>query len=68
MERDHPIARYLALTGEKQTEFAKRVGISDAYLSQIILRRRGVSLATGLKLEAATHNKVKVAELVRETA
>lgn len=66
MEQKHPIARYLALTGEKQTEFAKRVGISDAYLSQIIRGHRGVSLATALKLEGATHNKVKIAELVRE--
>lgn len=66
MERDHPIAKYLEKTGETQAEFARRVGISGPYLSQILRWERGVKLVTAQKFERATMGSVKMADLIRQ--
>lgn len=69
MDEKHPLAAYLEKTGEKQTDFARRVPISESYLSLILSWKRGVSLATAARLETATGKKVKAVELIhREVA
>lgn len=45
---------YLEGRGEKQNDFAKRIGISAAYLSQILSGDRTPSLELAVAIEDAT--------------
>ena len=49
---------YLLSEGVSQTNFAKRVGISDGYLSQILAGLRRPSFDLMVRIESATGKRV----------
>ena len=52
------LASYIADEGITQSTFARRVGISDPYLSQILYGTRNPGFKLMLKIEEATDKKV----------
>lgn len=48
------------LQGRKQREFAQAVGISDAFLSQILSQKRRPSYRVMLKIEQVTEGAVDI--------
>jgi len=48
------------LKGKVQKVFAKNVGVSEAFLTQILREKRFPSLNTALKIEHATNGEVPV--------
>jgi transcriptional regulator with XRE-family HTH domain len=48
-----------------QTDFAKEIGISDAYFSRILSGDRGASLTLAAKIRTATDGKVDLNDLIK---
>lgn len=53
---------HLREAGIRQTEFAKQLGISDTYLSQILSGLRCPSISVAVAIERETSGNVAVAE------
>jgi len=54
------LSEYLSKTGLTQTAFAKDVGVSDAYLSQILTGARRPSFDLMEKIEDVTGGQVSI--------
>ena len=59
------LERYLRSCGLGQSEFARRAGISQSRVWDV-LQGRGLSTWNALKVEAATEGEVTVADLLPE--
>lgn len=58
------LSDYLKSQKLTQGEFARKVGISDAYLSRILNGWRGVSVQVAHRIEEETGREVSLADLL----
>jgi DNA-binding transcriptional regulator YdaS (Cro superfamily) len=59
---------HLEQTGERQGDFARRIGISQGFLSQLLNKRRSPSLSVAVRIERATGGAVSVASWHEDAA
>ena len=59
------LSEYLASEGITQSDFAKAVGVSRSYLSEIVAGVKVPSLEVALKIRAKACNKVSLDTLVK---
>lgn len=53
------LKEWLEPIGESQSAFARRIGVSTVRLHEIVRGKRGVTIDTALRLEAATQTKAE---------
>jgi len=61
----HPLATYLKEAGVSKAEFARRLGASRQYITNLINHRTGVTLGRAFKIQSLTNGAV-TAEALNE--
>ncbi len=61
----HPLATWIDARMPR-SEFAKKAGMSEPHLSQVLQRKRGLSLDVAVRIEAATDGEFTAARLHEE--
>lgn len=67
MVNTHPLKVWID-RNTTQAKFARHIGVSPAYLSEILSGKAEPSLALADKLSAATGRKVRIEKFVRQPA
>lgn len=63
-----PFAKWLDSDAETQSAFARKIGISRSYLSEIASGKKRPSLALAFKIESATEGAIPASSWVSEAA
>lgn len=66
MDVIHPLAAWIDARMPR-AEFARKAGMSEPHLSQVLQRKRGLSLDVAVRIEAATEGEFTPARLLEES-
>jgi len=64
MSKLHPIHRYCGEAKISFSEFARKVGFSKGYISQLVNGGKPCSAAAAIRISQYTHGKLGIEELI----